>query len=239
MACVDVAELDAAPDGALALGRRLPAGLFGVHRRDHFGDPARPLGDQVRERIECQDGSRPRGRILLLTQPRVLGFAFNPVSFFYCLGPDEAALEGVLAEVTNTPWGERHLYALTPGGEGAAPRLEATATKALHVSPFFEMEHDYHFSFSLPGERLKASITNRSRTAPAGSTRVFDAGLVLERRRLDTRTALRTLARHPWMPVATLLGIHAQALRLAIKGAPFHPHPRHRAGSPQPEEVRP
>jgi len=147
----------------------------------------------------------PVARIRLLTMPRSLGVGFNPVSFYYCF--DEAhALTHLVAEVTNTPWGERHAYVL-PGGQGAAD-------KALHVSPFMGMEHAYEVRASVPGETLSVHIESRRAGVLA-----FDATLNLRRRPFSRR-------RLAGASIRTLALIYAHAIVLKVKGAPYFPHPR-------------
>ena len=71
-----------------------------------------PLADAVRDLVEERTGARPAGPIRLLTHLRSFGHCFNPVSFYYCFDPAGERVEAVVAEVTNTPWGERHAYVL-------------------------------------------------------------------------------------------------------------------------------
>lgn len=104
-------------------------------RQDHLGDPALPLDRCVRDLVWEKTGRRPEGAVRLLTHLAYYGWCFNPVSFYYCF--DRAgALEAVVAEVTNTPWLERHCYvldresSLTPG-----EALSWRAPKLMHVSP--------------------------------------------------------------------------------------------------------
>jgi len=143
--------------------------------------------------------------IRLLTMPRSLGVGFNPVSFYYCFDAG-GALTHVVAEVTNTPWGERHAYVL-PGGQGAAD-------KALHVSPFMGMEHAYEVRASVPGETLSVHIESRRAGVLA-----FDATLNLRRRPFSRR-------RLAGASIRTLALIYAHAIALKVKGAPYVPHPR-------------
>ena len=147
--------------------------------------------------------------------------AFDPVSFVYCIGSD--GVEAVVAEVTNTPWGERIVYVLTDLERDATGALRRTMRKGMHVSPFFGMDHDYVFALREPGERLLLSITNRQ-----GSQRVFEAGFDLRRAAGFGDAPSASVLRHAFMPYETLLGIYVQAARLAWKRAPFHPHPSRR-----------
>jgi uncharacterized protein len=127
-----------------------------------------------------------------------LGRGFNPVRFYYCFD-DHDQVERVVAEVTNTPWGEQHAYVLDPG--------EGKAEKAFHVSPFLGMDHEYRFRIGEPGERLMIHIDLDDS---------FDATLTLRRREEGGRLT---------SPLATKLRIYRQALRLKLKGAPYFPHP--------------
>jgi DUF1365 family protein len=158
-------------------------------------------GEDERDLVERETGSRPDGRVLRLQAPRSLGVAFNPVRFFYCWEGEELA--AVIAEVTNTPWGDRHRYVLDPAGG----RLD----KAMHVSPFQPMDQEYAWRLTEPGEQLVVHLENHQ-----DGERVFDATLRLQRTEAAPRRAqtLRILA-----------GIYGQAVRLKLRGAAHHPHP--------------
>lgn len=210
---LDLAELSAVFAGSrLFASERRAAASF--RREDHFGDPRLPLDETVRELVHERSGRRPAGPIRLLTLPRVLGCAFNPISLYYCFERSGPALEAVVAEVTNTPWRERHCYVL---GSATASR----AAKALHVSPFLPMDHEYEFHIQPPGAKLGAAIRNLS-----AGRRVFSAALTLERRALDPAGLRRAFWRQTLAPARVLAAIHWQALRLALKGVPLHAHPK-------------
>lgn len=208
MLLLDLDELDLLDAHPLWSTTRPAPGRF--RRADHLGDPSVPLRDAVRAEVERLGGDWPGGPVRLLHTPRTFGHAFNPVRFYYCGDPASV----VLAEVTNTPWGERHCYLLDPDGGGA--------DKAFHVSPFMGMDHAYTWRLSDPGERLHVEIGSDG----SDGRRAFDASLALERRPLDRRGLTRILARHPAATATTLARIYAQAVRLKLKGAPYFPHPR-------------
>jgi len=149
-------------------------------------------------------GSELTGPIRLLAAPRSLGILFNPVSFYYCF--DGVQLRWIVAEVTNTPWGERHTYVL-PHGEGSPD-------KAFHVSPFMGMDHGYAVRASEPGTTLSVHIESRR-----GGELAFDATLILKRR---PYSRLRLAG----ASIRTLTLIYAHAIALKVKGAPYFPHPR-------------
>ena len=112
------------------------ANLAQVRRSDYFGDPRVPLAQAVRDRVESETGRRPTGPIRLLTHGRYFGLRMNPVSFYYGFADGGATLEWVLAEITNTPWGERHAYLLPVAAATASPGgLSWDFDKQFHVRP--------------------------------------------------------------------------------------------------------
>ena len=141
----------------------------------------------------------------VLEMPRSLGVGFNPVRFRY--GTDGS----LAAEVTSTPWGERRVYEFA-GRAG-------TAAKAMHVSPFLGMDHEYSIHANVPGDHLTVHIENRR-----SGERVFDATLSLERRPPDDLRRLRL--RYPAQPLRVLALIYAHGALLALRGAPHHPRPQ-------------
>ncbi len=186
--------------------------------RDHIGDPARPLRERFRASAEAQGLTLPEGPLYLLTNLRYWGYGFNPVSYLY--GFDrEGTLKLIGAEVTNTPWHERHVYWMEPSGKGQAFAFDVA--KALHVSPFFPMDLRYRWTFTQPGEalRVRMALFDRAR-------QVFDADLELERRPWDAATLRRTLFRFPWMTLKVIAAIHWEALWIWIKRVPVFTHPR-------------
>ena len=191
--------------------------LASFRRRDYLGPADRPLDACVRDLVEERTGHRPAGPVRLLTHMRYLGYCFNPVSFYYCFAADGVGVESVVAEITNTPWGERHAYVLSraPGGG-----LRARFAKEFHVSPFMPMTQEYDWRFGDPGRRLALHMANRQE----GEVR-FDATLALRRHPLEARVLARVLLAHPLMTARVSAGIYWQALRLWIKRAPFHSHP--------------
>lgn len=220
-AYLDLDELPRVLDRLPGWSARRPA-IARFAREDHLGDPARPLDACVRDLVESECGTRPSGPIRLLTLPRTFGVAFNPVSFFYCFA-ENGTLSHILAEVDNTPWGERHCYAVDVARDDLGHRraMRFRVPKAFHVSPFHPMTQEYEWRFTLPGRSLIFHMENREADSVLG-----DATLTLRRTPLSPRNAGLALLRHPAMAVTVLGGIYAQAARLWWKGAPYHPHPQ-------------
>lgn len=210
---LDLAELPQVLDG-------VPSLLARFHRPDYLGDPKIPLDTAVRDLVQERLGFRPAGPVRMLAHLRYLGHCFNPVVFYWCFTPDGERVEAVVAEVTNTPWGDRHAYVVA--GEGNADHvLESRHAKAMHVSPFMPMEMTYRWRIQTPGERLSVAIENHD----ADGALVFDAHLMLRRREITPSALKRVLVRHPAMTLHVLGGIYGQALRLRLKGAPWHAKP--------------
>ena len=197
---ISMAYLDLDDVPAL-LGRRF-------RRSDHIGDPERPLRDVVRE-IAGPDA--PPGPVRLLTNLRTLGHCFNPVCFYYLFEEDGETVGAVVAEVTNTPWGDRHAYVL-PRADGRRV-LAGDMDKRMHVSPFMGMDQRYVLRATEPGPTLSVHIENREH-----GDAVFDATLKLERRPLTRRG----LARHRGATLRVVALIYAHAVLLKLKGVPWH-----------------
>jgi uncharacterized protein len=233
---LDLAELPEVLDPyPLFSARRAAPGRF---RRDDFlGDSDRPLDECARGAVAAASGERPRGPVRLLTGLRYFGHSFNPVSFYYCFDQEGERVDAIVADVENTPWGERHPYVLARG-ERRGTVLADDLDKAFHVSPLMGMDQTYSFRASEPGESIAVHIESRPRetakTHPqdaflrsrrSGAPKTFDATLNLRRRELSRRTLNRMLARYPAMSLQVVAKIYGQALRLKLKGARYHPHP--------------
>ena len=200
-----------------SVGRR---NLAWFRRADYLGDERVALAEEVRRRVESRTGKRPNGPIRMLTQLRMFGVCFNPVTFYYCYNADGSAVEYVLAEITNTPWNERHHYVLEASATPQrAATIKASFPKSFHVSPFMPMEMQYDWAFGEPGEELLVHMTNQM-----GNRRHFDAGLRLRRRELSTGSLASALVYSSLQGAGVLFHIYWQALRLWLKRTPVFAH---------------
>lgn len=199
-------------------------GLMSFHDSDHGdGEPhaLRRFADAALSAAGITldpAGTGARGRVFLLTMPRLWGYVFNPLSTYYAYD-SHGALAGLIYEVGNT-FGERHWYVLGPQRRRNDGGLDQGAAKRFFVSPFLDMAARYRFQAAPPGERLGLTITH---DGVDGRHRLH-AAMTARRRPLTDSQLLRTVARMPVMTHKVIAAIHWEALKLWRKGAPYHAH---------------
>ncbi len=197
--------------------RSLPAlnrngwGLLAFHDRDH-GDGRADALAWIEELLHAEGVNDAGGEVWLHTYPRVLGYVFKPVSFWYCHRSD-GSLAAIVVEVNNT-FGERHCYLLA--GPGLAWGRELSARKVFHVSPFCDVQGQYRFRFMRSAARIVARVDHDDDTGPLLQTSV--SGRLQP---LTTGTARRTFCATPLMTWGVIARIHWQAVKLWFKGVPM------------------
>ena len=194
--------------------------LFSLHERD-YGDGASSLRAGVDRQLQAA-GLASGGAVCLLTMPRILGYAFNPLNVYFCYTP-QGELNVVLYEVNNT-FGERHSYLIEVQGAGRnGGPVEQRCAKRLHVSPFLGLDMHYRFRLTPPdahGGPLSVGVAAHDEQG-AVLVACFDA----QRRALSDGALAATLLSHPLLTLKVVWAIHWEALRLLIKGLRFFPKP--------------
>ena len=182
--------------------------LFSFHDRDH-GDGGASLRPWVDRQLTAA-GVRPRGlRVRLLCMPRMLGYAFNPLSVYFCSDGD-GRLRCLIYQVNNT-FGERHSYVM-PVEDQAGP-VRQGCDKRFYVSPFMEMDLTYGFTVAAPGEGVAVEVAVSDADGP-----LLDALFAGRRRELTDAALVRSLFTYPLMTVMVVAAIHWHALKLWLKG---------------------
>ena len=195
--------------------------LAWFRRGDHLGPKEVPLKQAVADVVEQHQGHRPQGPIRLLTHLRYFGYVFNPVSFYYCFDARDTHVETIIAEVNNTPWGERHIYVLPlQPADTQARHARFKLGKEFHVSPFMPMAIDYDWIFSAPQQHLGVHMKNYHK-----GEKIFDATMALQRKPINAMNCARVLLRYPFMTLKIISTIYWQALKLLLKGTPVYNHP--------------
>lgn len=217
---LDLDELDQVLTVHPLFGRsRLALARF--RREDYLGPHTLPLAEAVRKRIAQETGWRPDGPIRMLGHLRYFGYCFNPVVFYYCYAPDGRRLEAIVADITNTPWNERHAYVLPIAiGERRGSAFHFRFRKCFHVSPFLPIARDYDWRFTAPAEMLRVHMR-----VLAAQRCEFDATLVMHRHPLNRRSLGRCLWRFPPMTLKTIAAIYWQAFLTWCKRNPVYDHP--------------
>ncbi len=218
MMYLDLDELENLFEGRLFWSVERP-NIAWFRRRDYLGDPNLPLDTAIRTLLKEQLGIHHNGSIRMLTHLRYFGHIFNPVTFYYCFDPAGSKVDVIVANITNTPWGERHSYVLD-GRQNTGTEKHFRFVKSFHVSPFLDMDMEYDWHFSEPGDELRVQMINLRE-----KTQLFKANLNLKKLELNGRNLARMLLSYPPITLKTVAGIYWQALRLRMKGATFYAHP--------------
>lgn len=211
--------------------------LVQFRRKDFIGDHNADLKEAVYEKLISRNVQPTPGKIYLLANLRSWGFSFNPVSFYFCFD-DSHSLYAIVAEITNTPWQERHAYVLPidPAANIAgcndtslSKPVEFDFDKVFHISPFMPMDMRYSWRFQLSGQRIGVHMK-----LIKDDKMVFDASLALKQANLNRGTAIKAALGYPLICSKVLMAIYWQAFRLWLKKVPVYSHPG--AKNPEPQQ---
>lgn len=216
MVYLDLDELDKVFADRWLWSSKHPA-LARFKREDYIGDASIPVKQAVSEKVLQETGANVEGPIRMLTHLRYFGYVFNPVTFYYCFDKTDKFVKTIVAEITNTPWKERHSYVLNTNGIN--DRLQFDIAKVFHVSPFMKMDLQYDWRFSQPGKTLSVHMENKE-----SNKKTFDATLRLERKEMTSYQCARVLVLFPAMTLKVIVGIYWQALKLFLKKVPVYDH---------------
>ncbi len=204
--------------------------LISFRRKDyHQHSSTADLRQAICETLLDRTGQAFDGQVYLLTHLRFLGFNFNSVTFYFCVKGDHLAY--IIAEITNTPWGEQHQYVLTcnddsrqdksASEQGGAEFHRFEFDKQFHISPFMAMTMHYRWGFSVSMDHIRVHMVNTDEDGD----KLFDATFTGQRSPLSSRSMWRIPMRRPWQPLKMTLGIYWQSLKLWLKRTPIHDHP--------------
>lgn len=199
--------------------------LASIHDRDYCGPGEASIIEKLRPRLDHAGMEQPH-RVTLMTVPRILGYVFNPVSFYLLKRPDDS-LVGMVAEVRNT-FGESHLYVLRPDQPAKAPDdvVHFAFAKRFYVSPFLDRRGEYRVALRTSDDHFDINVTLQQDGCAVFTARMHGAGRVL-----SAGAFWRTLARFPLHAASVMLKIHWQAFLLRFfRNAPLYAKPAPLAG---------
>lgn len=211
---VDLDELEGV-DGAVRLFSHNRFNVFSLYDSD-YGHGKGSLRQYVEERLSEAGLSHAGARIELLTMPRLCGYAFNPLSIYFC-HDHSGGVAAVIYEVHNT-FGERHSYLIEASADPSGT-LHQTSSKAFYVSPFLDDELTYKFRLRAPDTRIVVTITGLD----GGSKPVIHTAMHGTRMPLTSAELLRRCLSHPLLTFKVIGAIHWEALRIFSKGIRIRP----------------
>jgi uncharacterized protein len=194
---------------------------FSFRRKNYMSHPDTPLDEYARQLVASKFNTYPKGKIYLLTNLSCLGYCFNPISLYFIFDETNQQLDYLIIEVTNTPWGEKHNYVLSSLARSKNDVYDFKFQKELHVSPFMAMNYNYQFNLKLNRQKIIVHMENH-----IDGKKDFDATLILKAAAQNASSFKKILRHFPLITYKVAAAIYWQALKLWMKGVPFHTHPK-------------
>jgi DUF1365 family protein len=226
MLALDVADVESAQGGFGVFGFSWYRPLRFVEKdylkdghKNYVAGDLSPLSERIKNKVRSLAGHADIDRIVMLVQVRCFGIYFSPANFYFCYNQDNKCTQ-MLAEVSNTPWNERHYYLVDLLNE----ETDKTTKKNFQVSPFMDLAMTYFWQVSPPkseDDKLLVKIENRNNDTSGKVNKLFDASLVMRKKPFTKTSLLRIWSQLPVMTVKVVLSIYWQALKLFIKRVPF------------------
>lgn len=207
--------------------RHTPSWLFGFSKfhplgfveKDYIRSELGSLEQRIRNKVTELDNNIQISRILMLVQVRCFGIYFSPANFYFCYDQNENCTH-MLAEVSNTPWNERHYYLVD-----LQKKSDKTNEKYFQVSPFMDLNMSYFWQVKPPSndtDKLVVNIENKRKNLQSGKMdKLFDVSLTLYKKDFTNVSLLGIWLQLPIMTIKVFFSIYWQALKLFIKGIPF------------------
>jgi len=190
-------------------------------RSDYHRPEVDDLAKAVRDTMSDQLGRKCFGPVSIITHLRTFGYCFNPVSFYFLWNEEKTRPVALMAEITNTPWGERYAKCFEWNSEDEDARSDHEFHKEFHVSPFIGMDVEYDWRFRQPAKKFHADMLLREQ-----GKLFFTAHLQLKRCPANAKNLAWALIRFPFMTLNVTRAIYWNALLLRLKGCPFFSHPK-------------
>lgn len=204
-----------------------PSWLFGFSKfhplrffeKDYIKSEPGSLNQRIRNKVTELGGDTDISRVLMLVQVRCFGIYFSPANFYFCYDQSDNCTY-MLAEVSNTPWNERHFYLVNLQNKD-----EMINEKYFQVSPFMDLNMSYFWQVKPPSsdyEKLAINIQSKRENLQSGKMdKLFDVSLLMHKKEFTHKSLLGVWCQLPVMTIKVVFSIYWQALKLFIKGIPF------------------